>query len=248
MLSDFEGRFLPSSIQWLVFDAVGTLIEPKPSVSVAYHSVASRYGSRTSVEEISRRFRRAFRQSETDKFPNGPAVGSHYLSSDSIESARWRWIVEQVVPDVNNIEQCFAEVWDHFARPSSWSVFDDVESTLTALQRSGYRLVIASNFDSRLHSVCRGHEQLTAIEQNFVSSEVGYRKPAKEFYQSLISSCGCRPNEILMIGDDPEHDVAGPIAANMHALLIDRKPTSVNQNSIRSLDQLLSTSACQTAF
>ena len=247
MLSDFEGRFSPSSIQWLVFDAVGTLIQPNPSVAFAYHSIASRYGSLISVDEISRRFRRAFRQSETDKFPNGPAVGSHYLSNDSIEYARWRWIVEQVVPDVNNIQRCFAELWDHFASPSSWSVFDDVGSTLTALKRSGYRLVIASNFDSRLHSVCHGHEQLNAIEQSFVSSEVGYRKPAKEFYQSLISSCGCRPNQILMIGDDPEHDVAGPIASNMHALLIDRKSTIVDQKSIRSLDQLLSTTACQTA-
>ena len=76
----------------------------------------------------------------------------------------------------------------------------------------------------------------------------GLPKTSKEFYQSLISSFGCRPNEILMIGDDPEHDVAGPIASNMHALLIDRKSTNVDQNSIRSLDQLLSTSAYRTAF
>ncbi len=247
VLSDFKGRFSPSSIQWLVFDAVGTLIQPNPSVPVAYHSIASRYGSQISVDEIGSRFRRAFRQSETDQFPNGPAAGSHYVSSDSIEKARWRWIVEEVVPDVNNIQQCFAELWDHFARPSSWSVFDDVGSTLSALRKAGYRLVIASNFDSRLHSVCRGHEVLSAIEQSFVSSEMGYRKPAKEFYSSLIARCGCPPNQILMIGDDPEHDVAGPIAANMHAMLIDRKSTSYDTNSIRSLDRLLSTSVCLTA-
>ena len=247
MLSDFGGRISPSSIEWLVFDAVGTLIHPNPSVPIAYHSIASRYGSRFSVDEIGSRFRHAFRQSETDEFPNGPAAGSHNLSSDSIEYARWRWIVEEVVPDVNNIQQCFAELWDHFALPTSWSVFDDVGSTLTALRKSGYRLVIASNFDSRLHCVCRGHDALSEIEQSFVSSEMGCRKPAKEFYRSLISRCGCRPNQILMIGDDLEHDVAGPIASNMHALLIDRKSTDFDSNSIRSLDQLLSTSVCHPA-
>ena len=244
MLSDFDGRFSPSSIQWLVFDAVGTLIQPNPSVPIAYHSIASRYGSRISVDEVGSRFRRAFRQSETDQFPNGPAVGSHYISSDSIEYARWRWIVEEVVPDVNNIQQCFSELWDHFARPTSWSLFDDVGSTLMALRKSGYRLVIASNFDSRLHSVCRGHDALSVIEQSFVSSEMGYRKPAKEFYRSLISHCGCPPNQILMIGDDPEHDVAGPMASNMHAMLIDRKSTKSDSNSIRSLGQLLSAGVC----
>ena len=247
LLSDFDGRISPSSIKWLVFDAVGTLIHPNPSVPVAYHSIASRYGSRFSVDEIGSRFRRAFRQSETDQFPDGPAAGSHYLSSNSIEYARWRWIVNEVVPDVNDLQQCFAELWDHFALPTSWSVFDDVASTLTALRKSGYRLVIASNFDSRLHSVCRGHNEFRAIEQSFVSSEMGFRKPAKEFYEQLISRCGCRPNQILMIGDDPEHDVAGPIASNMHALLIDRKSTSFDSKSIHSLDQLLVTGVCRSA-
>jgi putative hydrolase of the HAD superfamily len=246
VLSDFDGRFSPSSIQCLVFDAVGTLIQPNPPVPVAYHSIASRYGSQISVDEIGRRFRRAFRQSETDRFPNGPATGSNYVSSDSIEKARWRWIVEEVVPDVNNLQQCFAELWDHFARPASWTVFDDVGLTLTELSKAGYRLVIASNFDSRLHSVCRGHDVLSLIERSFVSSEMGYRKPAKEFYSTLISRCGCLPNEILMIGDDPEHDVAGPIAANMHAMLIDRKSSNFDSNSIRSLDRLLSSSALHT--
>ena len=247
MLSDFERRLLPSSIQCLVFDAVGTLIQPNPSVPVAYHSIASRYGSRISVNEIGSRFRRAFRQSETDQFPNGPAAGSNYVSSDSIEKARWRWIVEQVVPDVNNIELCFAELWEHFARPSSWSVFEDVGSTLSALRKAGYRLIVASNFDSRLHSVCRGHDVLSVIERSFVSSEIGYRKPAREFYKSLIAHCDCPPNQILMVGDDPEHDVAGPIAANMHAMLIDRKSTNCDSNSICSLDRLLSTSVYHTA-
>ena len=247
VLSDFEGRFSPSSIQWLVFDAVGTLIQPNPSVPVAYHTIASRYGSQISVDEIGSRFRRAFRQSETDQFTDGPEAGSHYVSSDTIEKARWRWIVEQVGPDVNNIQQCFTELWDHFALPSSWSVFDDVGPTLSALRTAGYRLVIASNFDARLHSVCRGHDVLSSIEQSFVSSEMGYRKPAKEFYSSLIARCGGRPSQILMIGDDPEHDVAGPIAANMHAMLIDRKSTNYDSNSIRSLDRLLSTSVCLTA-
>jgi len=123
---------------------------------------------------------------------------------------------------------------------SSWSVFDDVALTLTALRESGYHLAIASNFDSRLHLVCGGHDALSLIEQRFVSSEIGYRKPAKEFYSSLISSCGCPANQILMVGDDMEHDVKGPIASNMYALLIDRQSTEFEANSIRSLNELLS--------
>src|SRR4051812_23656349 len=89
-----------SDCRWLIFDAVGTLIQPNPSVAVAYQTIAAQHGSRYSVDEVGQRFRQAFRRSELDVFPNGPAAGSHWFSSDQIEIARWRWIVSEVVPDV----------------------------------------------------------------------------------------------------------------------------------------------------
>ncbi len=212
---------------------------------MAYHSIASRHGSRLTASEVGSRFRRAFRKSETDRFPDGPASGSLWLSSDAIEIARWRWIVGEVVPDVNDLDQCFVELWDHFAQPASWSCFEEVGATLTSLRHQGFRLAIASNFDSRLHEVCNGHPALKSIEQRFVSSETGYRKPAPEFYSRVISQLGCAANEILMIGDDHEHDFVGPLAAGMQALLLERQPTipSTNPtaNSIGSLNELLST-------
>ena len=224
--------------RWLVFDAVGTLIQPDPPVAIAYHSIATKYGSSLTVSEVGDRFRKAFRQSEIGSFPDGPAAATPWLSSDSIEFARWKWIVEQVISDVTSIEPCFQEIWNHFACPSSWSCFEDVEARLSAFRDAGYRLAIASNFDSRLHSVCAGHPPLDAIEYRFVSSETGFRKPASEFYSRLISHCGSPACEILMIGDDPNHDVAGPLAAGMRALLLDRKLTSPVPGAIRSLNQL----------
>jgi putative hydrolase of the HAD superfamily len=240
MTSSVSSKTCDASIdcRWLAFDAVGTLIYPDPPVAVAYHSFASRYGSRLSVNEVGDRFRNAFRRSETSVFPNGPQSGSPWLSSDEFEVARWRWIVEQVLPDVANIEECFVELWDHFARPSSWSLFDDVEMVLPALRNAGYRLAIASNFDSRLHNVCDGHAALKWIERCIVSSETGCRKPAPEFYSRLISQCDCLANQILMVGDDFAHDVAGPLAAGLQAILIDRK-SNRSTDSIQSLEQLL---------
>ncbi|WP_010582739.1 HAD-IIIA family hydrolase [Schlesneria paludicola] len=239
MTADHQGPLLSTEYQWMVFDAVGTLIRPNPSVAVAYHSIAVRHGSRQSVDEIGQRFRQSFRQTETETFPGGPDATSIWQSSDAIEMARWRWIVEQVIPDVPSIDECFTEMWDHFARPSSWACFDDVGSTLQALSNAGYRLAIASNFDSRLHTVCSGHPELKLIEQRFVSSETGYRKPAPEFYAQVISRCGCDANQIFMIGDDLQHDVSAPRANGMNAVLIDRLNAGTTGNTIRSLHQLL---------
>lgn len=224
---------------WLVFDAVGTLIHPNPSVAIAYHTIAARFGSRLTVEEIGERFRRAFQQSELS-IPEELALGCRWTSSDVIEVARWRWIVSEVVTDVPDIKDCFEQIWDHFAAASSWSCFDDVHSTLMGLKSAGYRLAIASNFDSRLHAVCEGHQPLSLIERRIVSSEAGYRKPAPQFYAALTTQCGCTADRILMVGDDADHDVAGPIAAGMHALLLERRSSNPAKNSVRSLSELLS--------
>ena len=108
------------SCRWVVFDAVGTLMEPDPTVAVAYHRVGAKYGSRLSVADVGARFRRAFRASETDSFPGGPEPGERWRTSDSFEEERWRWIVREVFPEVRDQEGCFRELWDHFARPASW--------------------------------------------------------------------------------------------------------------------------------
>ncbi len=223
--------------RWLVFDAVGTLIDPHPTVAAAYHAVGSRFGTRYSIAEVDQRFRAAFRFSESEGFPGG-LVGAPWTTSDDIERARWRWIVQDVFPDVHDLENCFHELWEHFAQPASWRCFGDVEETLTQLSTLGYRLAIASNFDCRLHPVCDGLPALKPIELRIVSAGVGYRKPAPEFYRALVAACDCQPSEILMIGDDFAYDVAAARAAGLQALHLDRKSQVSEIGAISSLIQM----------
>ncbi len=224
--------------QWLVFDAVGTLIDPDPTVAVAYHSVGSRFGSQFSVDDVGPRFRAAFRGSELDGFPGGPPAAGRRITSDVIEEARWRWIVRQVFSDVGDQEGCFRELWDHFARPSSWRCFADVGDALSQFADAGYKLAIASNFDIRLHSVCDALPPLRPVGRRVVSATVGFRKPAPEFYAAVIQACGCEPRQILMIGDDLEYDVLAPRAAGLQALHLDRSRQSGSTNRLTSLTVL----------
>lgn len=236
---DVTTPLCPRDVKWIAFDAVGTLIQPDPSVAEAYYRVGKSYGSRLSVREIGERFGRAFRSSEIDGFAGGPPRGSALLSSHSIEEARWRWIVGEVLPDVTELEGCFHELWQHFAEPDSWRCFDDVEDSLQRLADAGYRLAIASNFDARLHGVCAAFPQLSQIENRVVSAEVGCRKPAPQFYSALTLVCACDCDEILMIGDDIEHDVQGPRNAGLRALHLDRKFSGLSEGSVRSLSELV---------
>lgn len=205
-------------IAGIVVDAVGTLIEPEPTVAIAYAEAARRQGRELDPVAIAGRFREHFGADEQDE-ARGPLA-----SDEAIERRRWRRIVGQVLPELPDPDRAFAELWDHFARASSWRVFDDAAPALRRLSELGLGVRIASNFDGRLRSVLGGLSALASWSDGVViSSEVGRRKPHPDFYRAACDRLGLPPDRVLCVGDDPENDVRGPIRAGLRAILIDRK-------------------------
>jgi putative hydrolase of the HAD superfamily len=229
---------LTSRPQWLLFDAVGTLILPEPRVAVAYHQIGTRYGSTRTVAEIDQRFREAYVRSDVVCF-TADRIGR---TSDAEEWARWRWIVQEVMGDLPQIEACFHDLWAHFADPQSWRVDLEAESTLARLSTMGYRLAVASNFDARLPPILAASPLHPYLERVLVSSTLGYRKPVAEFYRAALREIEAASEEVTMIGDDLAGDVQGPQAIGMHAIWLDRRrsktaPASINR--IETLSELL---------
>ena len=214
---------------WIVFDAVGTLIEPVPSVAEAYWQIGNTFGSQYTVQEVRERFGKQFEQSLSN------SEGEKHLSNEQIELARWKQIVEHVLDDVIEMEACFAEVHSHFSKPEAWQVFADVAPLLQQLKLAGYSLAIGSNFDHRLHDVCAGHRELTPIDVAFASAELGYRKPSLNFYNELANRLNVRPAQMLMIGDHEKNDVLSARQAGLSALQIDRSQSTV-QNTLTKND------------
>ena len=225
--------------QWVVFDAVGTLIHPVPAAGDVYHQVAGRFGSRLAAEEVASRFRQAFRESEQGDV--ALPESARLATSEAREYERWKEIVTRVLDDVRDVAGCFEEIFAHFARPTSWRCFDDVSEVLADLQARGYRVALASNFDGRLHAVCDGLPVLAEIGVRIISSEVGCRKPGRYFFDALVSQTGCRAQEVLMVGDDLANDVTGARRAGLHAVLINRRapPAPGEIGTLRELIELL---------
>jgi putative hydrolase of the HAD superfamily len=202
-------------IQVVAFDAVGTLLHPRPRAPAVYAEIGRRFGSRHSIEVIAGRFRAAFTQEEEQDRRNG------FKTSEEREIARWRAIVSKVLDDINDSETCFQELFAHFARPESWSCDPDAEKILEHLAGQGYRLGIASNYDHRLRSVVAGIRSLGLLQHVVISSDVGWRKPAREFFAALCMALTAPPAQVLYIGDDPVNDLAGARDAGLMALLFD---------------------------
>jgi putative hydrolase of the HAD superfamily len=238
---------MPLSPRWIAFDAVGTLIFADPPVHLAYYRVGKRHGSQRRPQEVRARFRDAFAARAPGAPPDVDAVGNAVTSqklpaagtacTEQTERTFWRSVVAEVLDDVHDREACFEELFAHFAQPQSWQPFADVEETLDEARRRGIRLAIASNFDARLHTVCAGLPELAPIELRVVSSEIGGRKPEPAFYQGLLAACGCSPAELLMIGDEWEHDVAGPRRQGIRALHLDRS-AEASADRLRTLTRI----------
>ncbi len=214
------------TIEGLILDAVGTLIEPEPSVARVYADAALRQGLVVEIAEVKRRFGRYFRNDEVDE-QKGPMV-----TDETIEYRRWRRIVANVLPDLPDPDRAFDELWDHFGRPEAWRCFPDVGPGLKLLNDVGIPVRIASNFDSRLREVAGGLPDLTGFVPTLViSSEVGYRKPHPAFYHHACASLGLPIDRVLCVGDDPENDVLGAERAGLRQGVLldrdDRKPAGL---------------------
>ncbi len=205
---------IPADIRAVAFDAVGTLIHPEPSPAVTYAAVGRAHGSRLTVAEIATRFRTAFAREEALDLANG------LRTSEERERRRWRHIVGEVLNDVSDPERCFEELFAHFSRPDAWRCDPAVAAVLGELRRRGYVLAMASNYDARLRSVAAGLPELRPLRHVVISSEVGWRKPATEFFAALCARLGLPPGEILLVGDDRVNDYEGAMAAGLRAALV----------------------------
>lgn len=204
-------------IDGIVFDAVGTLIDPSPTVADVYVEAARRQGVGLDRNLVKSRFYQHFRNDELDEM-RGPLA-----TDEPGEFRRWRRIVTNVLPEVPDPDRAFRELWDHFGRSEAWSCFPDVAPALATLAARGLPMRIASNFDARLRGVVRGLPELSACGTPLViSSEVGYRKPHAAFYRAAIESLGLPPGRVLCVGDDLENDVEGACRAGLKGLLLDR--------------------------
>src|SRR5260370_28966159 len=225
---------LVSGIRAIVLDAVGTLIHPDPPAPIVYAQVGKRWGSRYDADAIKTRFLQAFKQEEmTDR-----RLG--WRTSEAREIERWRHIVANVLDDVSNPEDCFEALFEHFGRPEAWRWEPDTGKVLTELAQRGFVLGIASNYDSRLHKVMAGKPELRPIEHVIISSEVGWRKPAPEFFSAVCRIVGLPADQILYVGDDLVNDVQGAQSAGLHAVWFDPNGTnnSTSQTCINKLIEL----------
>ena len=206
----FTSKFSCDPVEVVFFDVAGTLVKTVTPVGEVYARVAEQHGIELDPKDAEARFRQAFQE-----------LGRPNYSLPDGEKVWWRELVETVfgaaVTDV-----CFEELFNFYAKPQAWEAFPEVFAVLEALQKK-VRLGVISNFDARVLPVLDGLELAPFFEEVVYSGEVGSAKPEARIFEVACERMKVAPERCVLVGDDPERDLAGAKAAGMRCVLVDRK-------------------------
>lgn len=195
-----------AKIQAVTFDVGGTLIEPWPSVGHLYAEVATRHGlNNLSPDRLNTRFKAAWRTRPNFRHSRN----------------EWNDLVTEVFGG-STPPGFFLELYDRFAEPDAWRIYDDVVPALKLLTSRRIRLAIISNWDERLRPLLHKLKLDQYFEAFAVSLEVGSPKPSPIIFQYAVKQLNIPSSSILHIGDSLEMDVGGATAAGFQALQIHR--------------------------
>ena len=99
---------------------------------------------------------------------------------------------------------------------------------------------MASNFDHRLHAIRKGLSELSPLQFQVISAEVGWRKPDRRFFAAVTAAAGCEAREILFVGDSLENDYDGARAAGLRSVLFAGQTGAADAvAAIQDLNELL---------
>lgn len=102
--------------------------------------------------------------------------------------------------------------------------FPDARPVLAALRRDGrVRVGVLTNGLSCLQREKFAGSGLRDLVDAFVAGgDVGSRKPHRAVFDHVLDRLDAKPAEALMVGNNPETDVAGALAAGLRAILVER--------------------------
>lgn len=188
----------------LIFDFWGTLIEngvrPSPSKQIRYFLRV-----RMPFSEFITTFEHTFMTKKFDSLKEG--------FEEVTEAFNVR------VPDF--VYDKMVGMWNKFSILSK--PFEDTLEALEQLKKE-YKIVLLSNTDNfSLRQVMDKFDLEKYFDKIYLSCETGLLKSNTDSFKQVLKDMKMKEEDALMIGDSPQSDLKGAEAANVPAVLIDRR-------------------------
>ena len=102
--------------------------------------------------------------------------------------------------------------------------FDDTIFFLEAVTKN-HKCYVASNHVPELSTLVENLNLSKYFTRIFNSAYIGFEKPNRMFFESILKELGCKKDEVLMIGDSYKADIIGAIDFGINAILVRQKNT-----------------------
>lgn len=206
--------------QWLFFDADGTLFDFEKSQAIALEQVFRHHGIPYTSSHLV-----AFRQINAELWH---ALEQKQVTPDELKVRRFALLLATI--DVRQAPESFGEVYLQYLGACPELIGGAVE-LLRSLHRT-YRIAILTN---GLRAVQRRRLEGSAIRdyvsEVIVSEEIGFAKPAPEYFDVAFARTGNpAQKKVLMIGDSWNSDILGAAQYGFDACWYNpgRQPRPVN--------------------
>jgi putative hydrolase of the HAD superfamily len=110
--------------------------------------------------------------------------------------------------------------------PERWRLYEDAIPPLEGLSSSDWKHALLTNHVPELPEIAGRLGLDRHMERIFNSAQTGYEKPHPEAFRGVLDAIG-GAEEVWMIGDNADADVAGAKAAGIPAVLVRKRREGV---------------------
>jgi putative hydrolase of the HAD superfamily len=208
----------PKTLRAVFLDVGDTIMRPNPSWEHVYAMAFEEFGVHVTVEDLQRALRAAYRHGgwglEDGFEPSAEATFRRTMEIDQMALAEL---------DIGPMpEAFFRRLSELFMVTSHWHVFPDVYPSLVALRERGLVVATLSNWVWNLPELLHALDLVRHFDFIAASARIGFEKPHPRIFEWALEQAGVTAAEAIHVGDHPEADVKGALAAGMGAVLIDR--------------------------
>jgi phosphoserine phosphatase len=242
----------------ILFDLDDTLIPERPAIEAGYAAVAERVWGASSPERITLLWEtaravwlagRPTAYAKRVHFSLGEALYGEFVASGPEADALRAFVpvlhaeaFEAVLPaQARGTSPQLVELWKT-TRMGALTRYAETESVLDHWS-ARLPLALVTNGASRLQ---RAKLAVTDLEAYFgtviVSEDVGFGKPDPAPFQAALQALQLTSGDVVMVGNDPDRDVAGARNAHIRPIHVDRigpHPPSATTDVVADLTQLV---------
>jgi putative hydrolase of the HAD superfamily len=211
-----------ADFQWVFLDAGDTLFDVA-AITDGFGSILVELGYPLPSERLRQIVDRA-RVAMMTNDHLGP--GPEFAISKARAAERRDQLIEAILQGAavreDEIARCRAAIQASLVTPRFFRLFPEVQEVLSTLRAAGLRLAVVSNWEPRLHLLCRGHGLEPYLEFVLTSEQEGFAKPGPRLFRRALELADTPPSQVVHVGDSYEHDVVGATNVGISAILLDR--------------------------